>query len=116
MLWSRRHDAFMADLDPSGDLVMVGAGQHEQPGGDKVVAGVDTRRPRSRHHASCLGEQVTTPARQRPKLLHRLVDRPSSPCQPSWQSCKRKPRRRSPDDGRRTSAHVKSASAMPGAP
>jgi hypothetical protein len=30
---------------------MVGAGQHEQPGGDKVVAGVDTRRPRAGHWA-----------------------------------------------------------------
>jgi hypothetical protein len=29
--------------------LVVGAGQHEQPGGDKVVAGVDPHRPPTRH-------------------------------------------------------------------
>jgi len=41
----RRHHALTAHLDPAGDLVMVGAGQHEQSGREQAVAGVDPHRP-----------------------------------------------------------------------
>jgi len=52
---------------------MVGAGQHEQTSGEQIVAGFNPGRPRARHNARLLGEQVTTATRERPQLGNGLV-------------------------------------------
>jgi hypothetical protein len=70
---------------------MVGAGQHEQPGGDKVVAGVDTRRPRAGHWAC--GDR-----RSPPSFEHTFHERQGlSECGASPQSQPLEALRRFPD-------------------
>jgi hypothetical protein len=78
----RRQYPLTANVDPTPDEAMVGAGQHQQASGKQAVARVDTNRLRARHDTGLLGEQITTAARECPQLGHGLFNRAACSGQP----------------------------------
>ena len=64
----------------------VGAGQHEQPGGQQAVAGVDSRRPGARQHPKPGDGLVDRPAGPREAVRSTKAGRLSAPCHPIRQA------------------------------